>query len=241
MATLFISDLHLDAARPHATEMFAAFVDGAARGAEALYILGDLFEAWVGDDDPSPVGALVAGRLRALADSGVAVFFMHGNRDFLVGPDFANRAGMTLLHDPSQLTLHGRGIALMHGDTLCIDDAQYQAFRRQTRHPDWQARFLAQPLSARRAFAEAARSASAQRQGALREAGTMEAITDVSPIAVAEAFARTGAAVLVHGHTHRPAIHHDGGRTRVVLGDWYEQGSVLHVDAHGMGLDALPA
>lgn len=240
MSTLFISDLHLDAARPHATDLFAAFVDGPARGAEALYILGDLFEAWVGDDDPSPVGATVATHLQALAASGVPVFFMHGNRDFLVGEAYARRAGMTLLQDPAQLTLHGRGLALMHGDTLCTDDTDYQAFRAQTRDPGWQSRFLAQPLDARLAFAQAARSASAQRQGALRDAGTMEAITDVAPVAVAEAFARTGAAVLVHGHTHRPGIHHDGGRTRVVLGDWYAQGSVLHVDAHGMRLDALP-
>jgi UDP-2,3-diacylglucosamine hydrolase len=245
MTTLFISDLHLDPDRPEITRLFGAFVDGEARGAEGVYILGDLFEAWVGDDDPSETGAFVARRLKALADSGVAVFFMHGNRDFLVGPDFARRAGMTLLADPTRIDLYGQAVLLMHGDTLCTDDLAYQQFRAQTRDARWQQQFLAQPLQARLAFAQQARAASKARQGDLRDAGTAETITDVAPGAVAAAFEVHGVDTIIHGHTHRPAVHQlevDGrARRRVVLGDWYEQGSVLRVDADGMRLAGLAA
>ncbi|MBJ7573576.1 UDP-2,3-diacylglucosamine diphosphatase [Luteimonas sp. MC1828] len=245
MATLFVSDLHLDPARPDITRLFGAFLDGEARGADALYILGDLFEAWVGDDDPSETGAFVAERLAALAASGVPVHFMHGNRDFLLGAAYAQRAGMLLLDDPTVIDLHGRRALLMHGDTLCTDDIAYQQFRAQTRDPAWQAQFLAQPLAARLAFARQARAASQARQGELRDAGTMETITDVAPEAVAAAFRGHGVDLLIHGHTHRPAVHglDVEGRacSRVVLGDWYEQGSVLRVDADGMRLDSLQA
>jgi UDP-2,3-diacylglucosamine hydrolase len=243
MATLFISDLHLDPARPEITRLFGAFVDGQARGADALYILGDLFEAWVGDDDPSETGAFVAERLKGLADSGVPVGFMHGNRDFLVGAGYARRAGMALLTDPTRIDLYGRPVLLMHGDTLCTDDLAYQQFRAQTRDPAWQRQFLAQPLEARLAFAQQARAASQARQGELREAGTMETITDVAPAAVDAAFAAHGVDTIIHGHTHRPAVHAldvDGRpRERIVLGDWYEQGSVLRATPEGFALSAL--
>ena len=245
MATLFISDLHLDPARPEITRLFGEFVDGEARAADALYILGDLFEAWVGDDDPSETGAFVAERLAVLAGSGVPVYFMHGNRDFLLGADYARRAGMTLLEDPTVIDLHGRPALLMHGDTLCTDDVAYQQFRAQTRDPAWQQHFLAQPLAARLAFAQQARAASQARQGELRDAGKMETITDVAPAAVDAAFLAHDVDLLIHGHTHRPAVHSldvDGrARKRVVLGDWYEQGSVLRVDAGGMELQSLTA
>jgi UDP-2,3-diacylglucosamine hydrolase len=245
MTTLFVSDLHLDPARPEITRLFADFLDGEARSADALYILGDLFEAWVGDDDPSETGAIVADRLAALATSGVPVHFMHGNRDFLLGADYARRAGMVLLEDPTVVDLHGRRALLMHGDTLCTDDVAYQQFRAQTRDPAWQAQFLAQPLDARLAFARQARAASQARQGELRDAGTMETITDVATEALDAAFRGHGVDLLIHGHTHRPAVHalEVEGRTctRVVLGDWYEQGSVLRVDADGMRLDSLQA
>jgi UDP-2,3-diacylglucosamine hydrolase len=244
MTTLFISDLHLDPARPEITRLFGEFVDGEARGANALYILGDLFEAWVGDDDPSGTGAFVAEKLKALSDSGVPVSFMHGNRDFLLGGDYARRAGIALLADPTRIDVHGRQVLLMHGDTLCTDDAAYQQFRAQTRDPAWQARFLSQPLAARLAFAQQARAASQARQGELREAGTMETITDVSPEAVEAAFAGYGVDAIIHGHTHRPAVHDldIGGRPRqrIVLGDWYEQGSVLRASSQGFDLSALP-
>lgn len=239
MPTLFVSDLHLDPARPEMTRLFGEFLEGEAHGADALYILGDLFEAWVGDDDPSTTGAFVADRIKALADSGVPIYFMHGNRDFLVGADYAARAGMTLLPDPSPITLYGKPVLLMHGDLLCTDDVEYQAFRKQTRDPAWQAQFLQQPLEARLAFAARARAASQSRQGALRDAGTMETITDVAPSTVERAFKEHRVDTIVHGHTHRPAVHHDGQRTRIVLGDWFEQGSVLRVDEQGPRLTAL--
>ena len=239
MATLFISDLHLDAARPQITRLFGEFVDTQARGAEALYVLGDLFEAWVGDDDPAETGAFVAQRLKALADSGVPVFFIRGNRDFLLGDAYARRAGMTLLPDPAVLNLHGTPTLLMHGDLLCTDDIAYQQFRTRTRDPRWQAQFLSQPLPARMAFAQQARAASQAHQSGLQTLGTMESITDVSPATVEDTFARYGVERIIHGHTHRPAMHRNAHRTRIVLGDWYEQGSVLRVDADGMRLDAL--
>ena len=243
MATLFISDLHLDDSRPEVTALFGRFIDGEARGADALYILGDLFEAWVGDDDPSDTGAFVAAKLRGLADAGVPVSFMHGNRDFLVGAAYADRAGMRLLPDPTVVVLYGRPTLLMHGDTLCTDDVAYQEFRAQSRDPRWRARFLAQPLAARQAFAEQARAASRAHQAGLREAGAMDAITDVAPATVEDTFRRFGIDTLVHGHTHRPAVHDlavdDRSCQRIVLGDWHEQGSVLRVDSKGLDLQTL--
>ncbi|MEI2454259.1 UDP-2,3-diacylglucosamine diphosphatase [Lysobacter firmicutimachus] len=243
MTTLFISDLHLDPERPQIAELFGRFVRDEARGADALYILGDLFEAWVGDDDPAETGAFVAAELKALAESGVPVHFIRGNRDFLLGTDYAARAGMRLLPDPSVVLLYGRPTLIGHGDQLCTDDVAYQQFRAQTRHPAWQAQFLAQPLAARLAFAQQARAASKAHQAGLRDAGRMETITDVSPQTVAETFARYGTDRIIHGHTHRPAVHalEVGGRAceRIVLGDWYEQGSVLRVDRDGARLQSL--
>ncbi len=243
MATLFISDLHLDPERPRITELFVHFLRGEARQADALYILGDLFEAWVGDDDPSEVGATVAEEIRALVDAGVPVYFMHGNRDFLLGADYARRAGMTLLPDPSVILLHGKPVLLMHGDLLCTDDVAYQQFRAQVRDPRWQAQFLSQPLPARLAFARQAREASARHQSGLKDEGTMETITDVAPTTVALTLHRFGIPTLIHGHTHRPAVHtldlEGSSAERIVLGDWYEQGSVLRADAHGMRLAGL--
>ena len=237
MTTLFIADLHLDPERPDITALFGAFLDDEARGADALYILGDLFESWVGDDDPSEAGAFVADRLKALAGAGVPVYFMHGNRDFMLGRDYAARAGMRILPDPSVVTLYGRPVLLMHGDLLCTDDVEYQKIRAQTRSPAWQAHMLAQPLEARLAFARQARAASQARQGAMKDAGTMETITDVAPVTVQDTFRRYGIDTLIHGHTHRPAIHDldiDGRPCRrIVLGDWYTQGSVLRVEPDG--------
>ena len=238
MTTLLVSDLHLDAGRPGITQLFLDFLAGQARQADALYVLGDLFEAWVGDDDPGEPGASVCAALQALANSGVPVFLMRGNRDFLFGPGIAARCGATLLPDPCVVDLHGRPTLLMHGDLLCSDDAGYQAFRRQVRDPAWQASFLAQPLEARQAFAAQARAASREHQS-----GMAESITDTNAATVAAAMSHHGVDRLVHGHTHRPAIHAvtvDGRpATRVVLGDWYDQGSVLRVDADGLALSRL--
>lgn len=238
MSVLFVSDLHLDASRPAITALFLELLAGEARGAEALYILGDLFEAWVGDDDPGEPGASVCAALRTLAASGVPVFLMRGNRDFLYGQGIANRCGARLLPDPCVVSLAGRPTLLMHGDLLCSDDLAYQAFRRQVRDPDWQAKFLSQPLAARQAFAAQARAASKQHQS-----GVSEAITDVNAATVESTMAAYGVDRLIHGHTHRPAIHSFAvnGRpaTRVVLGDWYDQGSVLRVSEDGLALSAL--
>ncbi len=243
MTTLFISDLHLDAERPQVTELFGRFLREEARRADALYILGDLFEAWVGDDDPSETGAFVARELAALADSGVPVSFIRGNRDFLVGDAFARRARMAILPDPAVVVLHGEPTLLMHGDTLCTDDVAYQQFRAQVRNPAWQQGFLSQPLAARVAFAQQARAASKAHQAGLQDKGAMETITDVAPDTVAATLQRFGITRLIHGHTHRPAIHEldVAGRAhqRIVLGDWYDQGSVLRVDAGGVKLEAL--
>ena len=242
MTTLFVSDLHLDPERPAITELFGRFLDGEARDADALYILGDLFEAWVGDDDPSEAGTFVAARLKALTDAGVPTYFIRGNRDFLLGDAYAKRAGMTILPDPAVILLQGEPTLILHGDLLCSDDTAYQQFRTQTRDPRWQAQFLAQPLAARLAFAAQARAASKARYGELQASGQSETITDVSPATVREWFARYGVRRMIHGHTHRPAIHDEGdGATRIVLGDWYQQGSVLRASEDGFDLAALSA
>lgn len=245
MTTLFISDLHLDAERPAITELFGAFMHREGRQAEAIYVLGDLFEAWVGDDDTSEAGAYVAARVREVVDQGVPVYFIRGNRDFLLGNAFARRCGLRILPDPAVVTLYGKPVLLMHGDLLCTDDTAYQAFRAQTRHPVWQAQFLSQPLSARLAFAAQARAASQARQQGMisHDRAQFEVVTDVSPAAVEATLSRYGIDTLIHGHTHRPAVHDlrvDGHACRrIVLGDWYEQGSVLRVEAGRIELQAL--
>lgn len=240
MTTLFVADLHLDPARPAITELFVRFLGSEARRAEALYILGDLFEAWVGDDDPSEAGQRVADALRALTDGGVPAFFIRGNRDFLLDGAYAARCGMALLGDPTVVDLYGTPTLLLHGDLLCTDDVAYQQFRAQTRTAEWRSQFLTQPLAARLAFAAQARAASKAHYGKLAAQGQQETITDVAPATVQDWFQRHAVARMIHGHTHRPAVHDEGsGRQRIVLGDWYQQGSVLRVDADGARLATL--
>ena len=229
MPSLFIADLHLDDSRPQITDLFERYLAGdEVRQADALYVLGDLVEAWVGDDDDAELPARIARATRAVRESGVPVYFMPGNRDFLLGQDYAGRAGLTLLEDGVVHDLYGRPTLLMHGDTLCTDDVAYQAVRRQVRTPEWKANILAMPLEARRAFAAKARADSRAHTGV-----AMESIMDVNADAVARAMRGAGVTRLIHGHTHRPAIHDfplDGqDAQRIVLGDWYEQGSVLRV------------
>jgi len=225
VSSLFISDLHLDEARPQIVDLYTRFLKQEARNAEALYILGDLFESWIGDDDDSVLAQQVAAATRALHDSGVPVFFMHGNRDFLLGADYAARAGMTLLTDPTIVELGGERVLLMHGDTLCTDDIDYQKFRTLVRNPEWQRQFLSKPLVERRAFAAQARGES-RKQTAMKAAEIM----DVNQAAVEAALREHGVRRMIHGHTHRPATHRfelEGqSAERIVLGDWYEQSSV---------------
>ncbi len=238
MTTLFVSDLHLDDARPHIVDDFERFCAGEARRADAIYILGDLFEAYVGDDDDAALNARIAAALHGLADAGVPVRFIVGNRDFLLGESYARRCGMDLVDDGMVIDLYGTPTLILHGDVLCTDDAAYLAFRKQVRHPAWQAAFLARPLAERRAFAAQARDAS--------RAHTSQAdmaIMDVNQQAVEGALRQAGITRMIHGHTHRPAIHDfmldEKPAQRIVLGDWYEQGSVLRVDRDGARLSGL--
>jgi UDP-2,3-diacylglucosamine hydrolase len=239
MATLFISDLHLDASRPRITDLFLDFLKHEPRDADGLYILGDFFEVWLGDDDPDPHHDRVMADVRELSDSGVPVYFMHGNRDFLIGEDFARRTGVKLLSEPTVIELSGTPTLLMHGDTLCTDDVEYQAFRKMVRDPARQRAFLASPLAERRAFAEQARSASKH-----STAQKSETIMDVNQQAVETVMRQHAVNRLIHGHTHRPAVHKfqsDGkNKTRFVLGDWYHQGSILRVDESEPVLETLP-
>ena len=240
MTTLFISDLHLDASRPAVTDLFVDFLAGEAREADALYILGDLFEAWVGDDDPDPHHERVAGALAGLRDAGTPIRFLAGNRDFLLREAYARKAGMELLKEPVRTDVGGVTTLLLHGDVLCTDDAEYQQFRRMVQNPAWQEQFLSRSLEERKALAGQARMES-RRRGAEKA----EDIMDVNPGAVEALFRQHGVARVIHGHTHRPAVHGitvDGEACeRIVLGDWYEQGSVLSVADDGTAdLRTLP-
>lgn len=239
--TLFISDLHLDGERPDITTQFLEFLEREARQAQALYILGDLFEAWIGDDDPDPDKRRVIEALRSLTQGGVPVFFIHGNRDFLIGRKFAAETGAKLLPDGTMIELHGKRVLLMHGDTLCIDDPDYQRLRKIVRNP------LVQFVLRRLSLARRQQLAARMRAGSKKHIESMDRskpqIMDVNQDAVRRTFETEHADVIVHGHTHRPAIHQVllGDRTvqRVVLGDWYEQGSVLRWTDQGFELAGL--
>ncbi len=238
MSTLFISDLHLEPGRPEIGEQFLAFLNGPAREADALYILGDLFEAWIGDDDPNPYYAQMKAAIKDLSDTGVPVFFMHGNRDFMIGEEFAAETGITLLDDPQQIDLYGEKVLLSHGDALCTDDIEYQQVRAMTRNPEWKAMMMAKTIEERIAFALQAREQSMARNQDLEEE-----ITDVNHAAAEQMIREHGVDILLHGHTHRPAVHpfHVDERPvhRIVLGDWYDQGSLVEWDEDGPRLEEL--
>ena len=239
MATLFISDLHIDASRDGITEQFLDFLRTEARQAAALYILGDLFESWIGDDAADAAQSAVTAGLLKLTSSGVPCFVMHGNRDFLLSAQFCRSSGAQLLPDPLIITLYGEPVLVMHGDALCTDDRAYQRLRATVRDSGWQRQFLALSIEARRALAGAARAGSQAHTAAMENS-----ITDVNSDSVAAALRAAETATLLHGHTHRPAIHAlkvDGKPcTRIVLGDWYHQGSVLRWDHDGPELKSLP-
>ncbi|NIR62095.1 MAG: UDP-2,3-diacylglucosamine diphosphatase [Gammaproteobacteria bacterium] len=238
MPALFISDLHLDPERPEVTELFTEFMTGEARQARALYILGDLFEAWIGDDDDNAFSRAITDTVRAVADTGVPVHFMHGNRDFLIGERFAETAGCSLLPEPSVIDLYGEPTLLMHGDSLCTDDVEYQRERAVVRDPAWQQAVLARPIEERRALARDVRA----RSKANKRRKPLE-IMDVNPQTVQETMRAHGVVQLIHGHTHRPDVHVVDleGRTarRIVLGDWHAVGSVCRCDAQGPRLEVL--
>ena len=230
-SSLFVSDLHLSEGRPEANERFFSFVEDTASAADSLYILGDLFEYWIGDDDlQEPFHALIAGFLKRLADSGVRVHVMHGNRDFLMAQAFCRASGTLLLEDPAVVEAGGVPTLLMHGDTLCLDDTDYQAWRAESRSAAWQKTFLERPLAERRQIILALRERS---RSAVRHKPAE--IMDVSPAAVRKAFAHHDVPRLVHGHTHRPGHHVlevDGKpRERWVLPDWYGRGGYLRIGA----------
>ena len=239
MTALFISDLHLEADRPEIADHFLKFLETEALHADNLYILGDLFESWVGDDDPDPHYTWIKQALRKLTRKEVPVYFMHGNRDFMIGDAFAEETGVTILKDPSVVEIHGDRVLLSHGDAYCTDDIEYQAIRRMTRDPDWQAMMLKKSLEERLAFAAQARAASMARGGTISED-----IMDVNGEAIEKALTDAGVTLMLHGHTHRPAVHeldlNGTAATRIVLGDWYEQGSVVRWDERGPALAAMP-
>jgi UDP-2,3-diacylglucosamine hydrolase len=239
MATLFISDLHLCADRPQINRQFFEFIERTASQAEALYILGDLFEYWVGDDDlADPLNASVADALRRLSETSVALYLMHGNRDLLLGQEFMRRSHAKLIADPVLLDLYGARTLVMHGDTLCTDDVEYQKFRSYARNAGNQEKFLAQPIAARKQQMLGLRAESEQSKQ------TKAAdIMDVTIATVEQALREFGYPRLIHGHTHRPArhIHVVDGHAceRWVLNDWYERGGYLRCDASGCAAELL--
>lgn len=217
--TLFISDLHLEEKRPDITRAFLGFLQQQAPGADHLYILGDFFEAWIGDDEHTPLQMEVANALKALAVSGTPVSLMHGNRDFLLGDDYCQQAGSALLPDPKVIDLYGTPTLLMHGDSLCTADVEYQKFRTAMRNTQWQEMFLKRPLADRQTTARQLREISMA-----KNQGKEEFIMDVTPEEVIRVMQEHGVRRLIHGHTHRPAIHElevNGAEAkRMVLGDW---------------------
>ncbi len=239
MATLFIADLHLHTEEPAITAGFLRFLRGEARSADALYILGDLFEAWIGDDSPEPLNREIAKEIKALVDSGVPCFFIHGNRDFLLGKRFARESGMTLLPEEQCLDLYGRKVLIMHGDTLCTDDPGYLAFRAKVHQPWLQTLFLALPLFIRRRIAAKMRDDSKN----ANSHKSME-IMDVNAHAVVEVMEKHQVQWLIHGHTHRPAVHeltaNEKPAFRVVLGAWHSEGSMVKVTTNNVELIAFP-
>jgi len=233
-AALFISDLHLQPLHPRTSSAFFAFLQERALAAEQLFLLGDLFEYWAGDDDlDSRFHQDIVGAIRAVSDAGVKVYWIAGNRDFLAGTAFAQAAGLTLLAEPYVTEIGGQRIALVHGDAQCTDDLKYMEFRQQVRSPAWQQQFLALPLAQRKTIIAGLREGS-------KAAHTTKSyeLMDVAPDAVAALYLETGADVIIHGHTHRPALHWHDGKRRYVLPDWEPdaeppRGGWIGIDADG--------
>lgn len=222
MTTRFIADLHLEESRPDITDAFLGFLPAYAHNIDALYILGDFFEAWIGDDEHTPLQQTVAEALQAVTETGTALYLMHGNRDFLIGQDFCDRVGATLLDEPTVIDLNGEPTLLMHGDSLCTADEEYQKFRASMRNPQWQKAFLQRPLADRQTVARQMREISQA-----RNQGKEQTIMDVTPEEVVADMERHRVQQLIHGHTHRPAVHeleaNGAPARRYVTGDWHEK------------------
>jgi UDP-2,3-diacylglucosamine hydrolase len=234
VCALFISDLHLQPAHPATSAAFFDFLEQHARRAQHLYLLGDLFEYWAGDDDISdPFHQQVIAALRSVSDAGVVVYWIAGNRDFLVGARFAEAANLILLPETWVAEIGGQRLVVLHGDAQCTEDVKYQEFRAMVRQPAWQQQFTAMPLAQRKAIIAGLRENSRKEQGS-----KSYEIMDVTPQAIADVFAQTGTDVMIHGHTHRPALHQADGKRRYVLPDWEPdatppRGGWIAISAHG--------
>jgi len=231
--TLFISDLHLNPERPGITRAFVRFLQNNL-DCDRLYILGDLFDAWVGDDDDSTIAVDMARVLREFSAAGPELFLMQGNRDFMLGQDFCSSVGGQLLADPTVIDLEGEPTLLMHGDSLCTADSEYQTFRAMTRDPKWQAEALTHSLEDRRALAGQLRSMSKE-----SNSNKAEDIMDVSEDAVVEAMRSHGVKQMIHGHTHRPRRHQESSGVRWVLGDWDKKGWVMEARKGHINLNSF--
>ncbi len=238
MHTLFISDLHLTPSRPDITDCFIQFMRKDAIQADALYVLGDLFDFWIGDDDPTPFSQQIKQEFQQLTSAGVPCYFIHGNRDFLVGKRFAKDTGVTLLEQEAQINLYGTSAVVLHGDTLCTEDVRYLAYREKVHQPWLQWVFNRLPYCLKKRIVR--RVQTDIRSDKVHKA--ME-IMDVTPSEVVNVMNKHQVALMIHGHTHRPAIHHidkEGTKIRIVLGDWHHQGSVLRYSPQGYALETLP-
>lgn len=234
---LFVSDLHLHESRPEVTRGFYRFLQEQAAQADELYILGDFFDVWIGDDDDQPLVGEAAEELHKVSSQGVSVYIMHGNRDFLMGENFAASSGARLVQDPHLIALGGRSALLMHGDSLCTDDKSYMDFRAMVRSEKWQSEFLAQPLAVRRKIAQDLRERSTS-----MNSSKAEDIMDVAPKEVEHAMESAGVDLLIHGHTHRPDRHslsiNAKPAERIVLGDWHDEGWCLRAEGSELLLES---
>lgn len=235
-STLFISDIHLNQKTPEVTKSFITFVQTKACQSQALYILGDLFEYWLGDDVNDVLAETVATALTELSNSGTKIYYMHGNRDFLIGENYAKKSGFEILPDPTIHKIHNQRWILTHGDSLCTDDYEYQKIKKIIRTPEWQNDFLEKSVEQRIEFAEKARQKS-QKHTLLAD----QKIMDVNPIAVKNMFNENNISYCIHGHTHRPAIHSHNSHIRAVLADWHLCANYLEINDHGFSFVHGPA
>jgi len=235
MSTYFISDLHLCEQQPQISRLFVQFCRDQVCHAQALYILGDFFEYWLGDDaidiKADNTAKMVQKELITLSEQGVEIYFMAGNRDFLLGQEFASNCGMQIINEPTVIDLYGEQVLLIHGDAECTDDIPYQQARTMLRDPQWQLQFLNMDIEQRMDFAEKARLQSQQ-----HTQNTSTEIMDVNQAAIEDLFTKHQVKTIIHGHTHRPAIHQALSKQRIVLGDWHHQSSYLVVDANSKQL-----